>query len=128
MRVRSWRMVLIVAAVVAGAVAASGDVEVIPAALLVGAVLVGVNLAVRRGLNRLLPAPEVPDDATPGERARLMRPYVLGWMLVVVVLTAGAFGLAVAFGGPSTLGAVYLSLPLVFVLVMGTIALRRARD
>lgn len=128
MRVRRWHLVLIVAAVVVGAVVASGDVEVIPAALLVGAVLVGVNLAVRRGLNRLLPTPEVPDDATPGERARLMRPYVLGWMLVVVVLTAAAFALAFAFGGPSTLGAVYLSMPLVFVLVMGAMALGRARD
>ena len=79
-------------------------------------------------LNRLLPVPKVPDDATPSERARLIRPYVLGWLLVVVVLTAGAFALAFAFGGPSTLGAVYLALPVVFVLVMGTIALRQARD
>jgi hypothetical protein len=125
--VPAWHLVLIVAAVVAGAVAASGDVEVIPAALLVGAVLVGVHLAVRRGLNRLLPAPKILDDATPRERARLMRPHVLRSMLVMVVVAAGAFALAFALGGPSTLGAAYLVLLVVFVLVMGTIALRRAR-
>jgi hypothetical protein len=68
-------MALVVGAVVAGAVAASGDVEVIPAALLVGALLVGLHLAVQRILNPLLPAPKVPDDATANERARLMRPY-----------------------------------------------------
>ena len=54
--VGGWRVVVIAAAVVAGAVAASGGVDIVPAALLVGAVVVGVHLTVGRGVTRLLRA------------------------------------------------------------------------
>jgi len=128
----AWHFAFIVTVVTVSAFAVSGDVAVIPPALLVGAMVGSVHLLVGHGLARVLPAPEVPEDAISAERARLTRPYLLRWALrwalTGVVLTAGVLAYAFAVE-PSVLGAVYLSLPVLLLLVvLVVIVLRRARD
>jgi len=119
----------IVAVVTVSAFVVSGDVAVIPEALLVGSIVGGVHLLVGRGLARVLPVPEVP--SAPAERAGLTRPYLLRWALrwalTGVVLTAGVLAYAFAVE-PSVLGAVYLLLPVLLLVVLVVIVLRRARD
>jgi hypothetical protein len=126
--VRGWHIAVMVAAGAVGALATSGQAKVIPAALVIGAMVGGMHLFVGRGTARLLPAPEVPTDASPAERARLLRPYLRRWVLFVIVSAAAAIGLGFVLSGPSTSVAVYLALPFVLVLALLLIALRTTRS
>ena len=119
-----WQVGLIVLLATAVAFAVSGDSRAIYAGFVIGGVMVAAHFVVRRAVGR---APKVQDDASPVERARVTRPYLLRQAVVVGVVTAAAFAYAFATGGPSALGAVYLSLPLVGVLAVLLVVSRRAR-
>lgn len=109
------------------AFAASGETRVLAGALAVGAVVASVHVLVRLGLSRAVPAPRARADAPAAERARVMRPHVIRLTLIVIAIAAVALALAATQGGPSTLGVLYLSLPVVVALVSLAAVLRKAR-
>lgn len=123
-----WFDALLVAVIALAAFIASGDARILPAAIGIGLVFVGIRLLIRSGLGRVFSIPtaeEIPEDV---ERARKALPMVLGIAALVALLVVGRIVWVISDGNtPSVIGWIYLLLPLLAIGYFTVVIARKAR-